>query len=111
MIEVILCLLSILVMEVVLFFENRFLFWTITIGMCLVMLIPIVGGIKNKNELKRIARTKILYVFRESTGSAGESTAGKTTFMLYYRDGTKRARTVPNGTKLYNSYMSLTEGD
>ncbi|MDO4384916.1 MAG: hypothetical protein Q4E18_02835 [Clostridia bacterium] len=53
-----------------------------------------------------IEKTKIITTTRHSTGGLRSRTYTMTTFMVYYKDGTKKAVTVSPGTFAYNTYMS-----
>lgn len=59
-----------------------------------------------QHDKATIEKTKIVAVTRQSTGGLNPRTYTLTTFMLYYKDGTKKASTVSTSTFAYNTYMS-----
>lgn len=58
---------------------------------------------------EKIEKTKMVSTNPHPTGRINGSFYVETTFMLYMKDGSKRAVTVKNGTMEYDNYMSKLE--
>ena len=84
--------------------------WALIIGVTIVVLLAIIASKKTvERDGEKIERTKVVSTNPDSTGRMNGSFYIETTFMLYMKDGSKKAVTVKNGTMEYDNYMSKLE--
>lgn len=84
--------------------------WALIIGVTIVVLLAMIASKKTvERDGEKIERTKVVSTNPRSTGRMNGSFYIETTFMLYMKDGSKKAVTVKNGTMEYNNYMSKLE--
>lgn len=84
--------------------------WVFIIGVTIVVLLAIIASKKTvERDGEMIERTKVVSTNPHSTGRMNGSFYIETTFMLYMKDGSKKAVTVKNGTMEYDNYMSKLE--
>ena len=80
------------------------------IGVTIVVLLAMIASKKTvERDGEKIERTKVVSTNPHSTGRMNGSFYIETTFMLYMKDGSKKAVTVKNGTMEYNNYISKLE--
>lgn len=83
-----------------------FMIFLLIFGACLVGVCMKIDTTKTKNT---VLKTKILTTNPRHTGRMNGMFYMETTFMVYYRDGTHKAKTIKNGTAEYDLYMSMLE--
>ena len=84
--------------------------WVLIVGVTIVLLIAVIAGKKTvERDGEKIEKTKVVSTNPHSTGRMNGSFYIETTFMLYMKDGSKKAVTVKNGTMEYDNYMSKLE--
>ena len=84
--------------------------WLLIIGVTIVLLLAVIAAKKTvERDGEKIKKTKVVSTNPHSTGRMNGSFYIETTFMLYMKDGSKKAVTVKNGTMEYDNYMSKLE--
>lgn len=83
-----------------------FMIFLIAFGVCFVVILMKIDTTKMNNT---VLRTKILTSNPRHTGRMNGMFYIETTFMVYYKDGTHKAKTIKNGTPEYDLYMSKLE--
>lgn len=84
--------------------------WVLIVGVTIVLLLAVIAGKKTvERDGEKIEKTKVVSTNPHSTGRINGSFYIETTFMLYMKDGSKKAVTVKNGTMEYDNYMSKLE--
>lgn len=83
-----------------------FIIFLIVFAVCFVGIFMKIDTMKTNNT---VLRTKILTSNPRHTGRMNGMFYIETTFMVYYKDGTHKAKTIKNGTPEYDLYMSKLE--
>lgn len=84
--------------------------WLLIIGVTIVVLLAVIAAKKTvERDGEKIEKTKVVSTNPHPTGRMNGSFYIETTFMLYMKDGSKKAVTVKNGTMEYDNYISKLE--